>query len=419
MSDSPTSLVAIGLSHRTASLEVRERVAVGGDDLPNLLTGLCATGAIAEAMVVSTCNRVEGYVVATGPREAAVAAFRARMGLPESASYVIDGEAAVRHLFRVCSSLDSLVLGEAQILGQMKEATATARAAGTVGPVLDQCLARAFKVAKRVRTETAIARSVVSVGHVAVELARSIFGELKAVSVLLVGAGKMGVLAARHLASNGAEKVLVANRTFERGRLLAEQHGWSASAYDDLPLLLQAVDVVICSTGAQRPILGRELVERAMRKRRYRPLFLIDIAVPRDVEASVAEVDDVYLYNIDDLEQVSRSNAAGRVEAAGEAEVIVESEVVAFERWRRERLAAPVIRRVREQALKAAAAEAEKALRLLPGLDARGQETVRKLAEIVATRLTRAPIEALKGAALDGDAAGLAEAAATLFDLDG
>jgi glutamyl-tRNA reductase len=415
--DSTAGLLAVGLSYRTAPLEVREQAAIPADALPGLLRDLVATGVVAEAVVVSTCNRVEGYFVAEGATDTAIAAIRERLRIPEASSYQHEGERAINHIFRVASSLDSLVLGEAQILGQVKEAFAVAREAGTVGPVLDQCMARAFKVAKRVRTETPIAKSVVSVGHVAVELARTIFGSLGGVSVLLVGAGKMGLLAARHLATHGAEKVLVTNRTFERGRLLAERHGWSASAYDDLPLLLQAVDVVICSTGAPRPIIVRDMVEKAMKKRRFRPLFLIDIAVPRDIEAAVGEVDDVYVYNIDDLEQVSRSNAAGRADAAKAAEAIVKHEVSAFERWRRERVAAPVIRQIREHALAVAAAEADKALRHLNGLDSKGQETVKKLAEVIASRLSRAPIEALKNSAGSRHGDSLAAAAATLFEL--
>lgn len=416
-SGSTSGLVVVGLSHHTASVDIRERAAVPADNIPGLLRSLVASGAVSEAALVSTCNRVECYFSPSTTVDAAVTEVRRQLSLPAAASYVHDGVAALRHLFRVSSSLDSLVLGEAQILGQVKEAIGIAREAGTVGTVLEHCTSRAFRLAKRVRTDTPIARSVVSVGHVAVELARTIFGDLAGVSVLLVGAGKMGVLAARHLRSHGAQKVLVTNRTFERGRLLAEQHGFSASAYDDLPILLQAVDVVICSTGAPRPIITRELVERASRKRRFRPLFLIDIAVPRDIEASVGDVDDVYLYNIDDLEQVSRSNATGRVEAAHTAETMVEEEVAAFERWRRERLAAPTIRAIRENALEAASLEAEKALKHLSGLDAKGQETVRKLAEVIASRLTRAPIEALKASAGSRSGDELADAASTLFGL--
>ncbi len=408
--------VALGLSFRTASVDVRERCAIPAEELPDRLQHLVARGLAHEVVLVSTCNRVECYALV--PAATDVGALRESMGLPAEHVQVREGDAAIGHLFRVAASLDSLVLGEAQILGQVKEAVSVARAAGTFGSGLDPIFSRAFRLAKRVRTDTAIARSVVSVGHVAVELARTIFGALDGTSVLLVGAGKMGVLAARHLKAHGASKVLVANRTFERGRALAEQHGFSASAYDDLPLLLQAVDVVICSTGAPRPILTRPMIQAVMKKRRYRPLFLIDIAVPRDVEAGVGEVDDVYLYNIDDLEEVSRANAGGRAEAAREAETLVQSETEAFVRWRRERLHAPVIRALRESALETAAAEAEKALKMLPGLDDRGQDTIRKLAEVIANRLTRAPIEVLKERA--GTRAGdqLAAAALELFDLD-
>jgi len=412
-------IVVVGMNHRTVPVDVRERYAIAADDIPEVCRLLVEHESIAEAVVLSTCNRVEIYAACAdgAPHSEALAAARARIGPPVSGIYSHAGAQALTHLFRVGSSLDSLVVGEPQILGQVKEAYGIARSAGTLGGVLEGCFSRAFRTAKRIRTHTDIARSAVSVGHVAVELAKTIFGEVSETQVLLIGAGKMGVLAARNLADSGARKVLVANRTFERGEALADRYGWTASSYGDLPYLLQAVDVVICSTGSPRPVLTRELVESAVRKRRYRPLFLIDIAVPRDIEPACSDVDDVYLYNIDDLEEVSRTNQAGRQEASRKAEELITAEIGSFERWHREREAAPLIKALREQALGTAASEAEKALRRMPGLDEASAQTVRKLAEIVANRILIGPVTTLKRASGSPRGSELAAALAEAFGL--
>ena len=394
-------LVVVGINYRQAALDERERYAVPRDDVPRVCRELTSNGAIAEAVVLSTCNRVEIYAIpraGKGGNEAA-AAVRTSLGPASNAFYTIVGLEAVRHLCRVSGSLDSMVVGEPQILGQGKEAFEIAKEAGTVGPALHGTFARAFKAAKRIRTETDIAKAAVSVGHVAVELAKTIFGDVSQTNVLLVGAGKMGVMAANHLASNGAKRVLVANRTYERGKALADLHGWTASAYEDLQFLLASVDVVICSTGAPRPILNKAFIQPAVKQRRFRPLFLIDIAVPRDIDRDCGELDGVYLYNIDDLEQVSRQNASGRAAAAVAADRIVHEEVEAIGRWHRERLAAPTIQALRDKALAVAAAEAEKTIKMLPGLDEKGAATVQKLAEVIASRLIRGPMTALKRAA--------------------
>ncbi len=390
------------------------------DSIPARLQEVVDRDDVAEAVLLSTCNRVELYLAPTesaDSREVA-AAGRALLGPPSSSVYAHTGRDAATHLFRVSGSLDSMVLGEPQILGQVKEAFARANDAGTVGTILNGCFNRAFKSAKRIRTETAVARAAVSVGYVAVELAKTIFGALEDVSVLLVGAGKMGILAAKNLSDSGAKRVQVANRTFERGKAVADRFGWSASAYGDLPILLGAVDVVICSTGSPHAVLTPDMIKVAVKKRRYRPLFLIDIAVPRDIDPGCGQFDDVYLYNIDDLEEVSRTNRANRAEAVDQAEEIVVQESLSFERWSRERRAAPTIKMLRQKALSDAAAEAAKTLKMLPGLDEKGAATVQKLAEVIASRLIRGPIAALKNGAGSAEGDDLAALVQQLYDLE-
>jgi glutamyl-tRNA reductase len=392
------NLVVVGISHRSMPVELRERFVIPADELPGLCQDFVSNESVSEAVILSTCNRVEVYLACTESFHipAATQLARRQFSAPNKGIYTYVGKDAVNHLFRVSSSLDSLIVGEAQILGQVKEAYEVAFTAGTMGPVLQAVFSRAFRAAKRIRTHTDIARSAVSIGHVAVELARQIFGDLAGVSALLVGAGKMGVLAARHLSQHGAKKVLVANRTFDKGRALALKHGWSSSSTDDIPLLLQAVDVVICSTGSPDPILTYEIVRAAVRKRRYRPLFLIDIAVPRDIESRCSEIEDVYLYNIDDLEGVSRTNAEGRLEAAERADTMLRQELVAFEQWQRERAAAPTIQKLREKQLETARREAERALKRLPELDDDAQLVVHKLAEVMVSRMLHGPMTMLK-----------------------
>ena len=411
--------VVVGINHKSAGLDIREQYAVASEQLPVRLATLRARDEVAEVAILSTCNRVEYYVMCPPGVSArdTTPVIRKALGPAHPGIYAHAGREAMKHLLRVSASLDSLVLGEPQILGQVKEAYSTAFDAGTVGPGLKSAFERAFKAAKRVRSETAIARSAVSVGYVAVELAKTIFGSVDEVGVLLVGAGKMGILAAKNLSDSGAKRVQVANRTFERGQQVASRFGWAASAYSDLPLLLQDADVVICSTGSPRPVITATMVRAAAKKRRYRPLFLIDIAVPRDIEPGCGDVDDVYLYNIDDLEEVSRTNAKGRIDAAREAEVIVGSELLSFEKWSRERRAAPTIKALREKALGLANAEADKTSRMM-GLDDEASSKIHKLAEVIAMRLIRGAMTTLKksaGGPGSDDVAGIVQ---ELFELE-
>ena len=358
-------LCVVGLSHRTAPVEVRERVAFAEDALGGALKQAVTLPGVGEAMIVSTCNRVELYAgvdADDSPEQLARLLIEGR-SLSESLRthlYSHDGEAALTHLFRVAASLDSMVLGEPQILGQVKEAFALATTHGTIGPLLQKALPRAFAVAKRVRSETEIARSSASIASAAVDLARQIFGSLSGRQVLVVGAGKMGALSAKHLMSSGIAELVVVNRTQARAEALASSLGGRAAAWDELDALLGKADIVLCSTGAAEPVIARQRVERVMKTRRGRWLFFIDIAVPRDVEPSVGEIGNVYLYDVDALEEVVARNRAGRASEASEAEDMVREEVRRFAALERAAGVVPVIKALRARFHEVALAEVER-----------------------------------------------------------
>jgi len=326
-------LCVIGLSHRTASVELRERATIPGTELPSTLARLHAVPGVHEVMVLSTCNRVELYA-AVADESAVPERLRAALllGRPhaaelERALYVHEDQAALRHLFRVASSLDSMVVGESQILGQVKEAFQLAVDAGTVGVVLQRVVPHAFSVAKRVRSETEVARSSASVASVAVELARQIFGDLKNRAVLVVGAGKMGDLSAKHLKAAGVNDLHVVNRSPGRAEELAARLGGRAHPWEELDRLLQKADIVLCSTGAPEPVIRRDRVEKVMKVRRGRWLFFIDIAVPRDIDPAVGEIEEVYLYDIDTLEQLAEEARGRRQLQIEQCERIIDSQL--------------------------------------------------------------------------------------------
>lgn len=403
-------LSVLGMSHKTAPLAERERFAVSADELPALLRELRDLPSVAEVVVLSTCNRVEAWVVPAvrsvqdgvpDVRSDLVSALVAARGLPASLLdreiYWLDGEDAVRHLFRVASSLDSMVVGEPQILGQVKEAASQAREAGTVGPVLGRILDRAFGAAKRVRTETGIAQKTVSIGSVAVDLARRIFDRLGETKVLLVGAGKMAEATARSLASAGAGRVYVANRSYDRAASLAARHGWRARSLEELSDLLVESDVVITSTGSARPILGLDLARKVMRQRKYRPLFLVDIAVPRDVAVEVGELDGVYLYNVDDLEGLSRQNLEERRHDAEKAEDLVSREVAELDQWFRSLQVKPTLVAIRRRAEDVAKDELGRTLdKRLPHLGEEDRKALEKMLEAVVSKLLHPTMSALR-----------------------
>jgi len=422
-----SELFVVGISWRTAPVAVRERLAFREEELVPVLRAMTHELPVAEALLVSTCNRVEVYGVSRPGQDptASVRRFLAEQrGLPpgEVADVIYDhrGTEAVRHVFRVASALDSLVLGEAQILGQLKEAYAVAGGAGTSGPVLGRCLERAFGVAKRVRTETQIARGAANVSTVAVELAGRVFGDLGGKRVLVVGAGKMSRLAARHLYTQGAKEIVVTNRSPAKAEALAGEIDGIAKPWADLEGLLADADVVISSTGAREPILTRAVFKKVTKARRWRPMMVIDIAVPRDAEPAIADFDGVYLFDIDDLEKVVAANLAERAKAAEQAGKIVEHETGQFEHWLSSQGVVPTIRALRTRFNQIADAEVQKALDQLGRREhspAQQRELVQRVVHLVVNKLLHQPTAALRQASRD-EATLRAEVLCELFGLE-
>ncbi len=410
-------LYMVGLSHKSAPIEVRERVALGADELRSALQQLRASEGVQEAFVVSTCNRVEVFVEAEA-ETAACHFFTSRTAEAREHLYVKAGADAVRHLFRVASSLDSMVVGEQQILGQVKEAYGLASGVQAAGSYMSRLCNRAFATAKRVRTETGIGRGATSMSQVAVDLVEKIFGDLKGRAILLVGAGKMGALSAKALRVLGADRVLVTNRSPERGQALADQVEGEFHPWSELEQLLVDADVVIVSTGAPSYVITADMIQAAKRRRRHRNLCLIDLAVPRNVDPACAELDDVFGYDVDDMQKVVSANHLARQEEAVSAEAIVEAEVIAFTREREARAALPVLVTLRQRAEAIARAEAERTVQKAGGaLDPRARASVEAMAQAIINKLLHLPTVKLKAAAATGESA-LAGAAAELFGLD-
>jgi glutamyl-tRNA reductase len=418
------ALFVAGLSHRNAPVELREQLAVETDKLRGLLHDVLGAGVMREALILSTCNRVEVYGVAETPGPARVEAFRhlcRHRGLEPAAVepllYTHLDEDAVRHAFRVAASLDSMMVGEPQILGQVKEAFAVAQACETVGPVLHRLFSQAFAVAKRVRTETEIARHAVSVSFAAVELAKKIFSGLGGRAVLLLGAGKMGMLAARHLVDQGAYPVYVTNRTWARAQEMARTLAGTAVPMEELFTAMAAVDIVITSTGAPEPLVRREAVERLMRARGARPLFFIDIAVPRDVEASVNGLDDVYCYDIDDLRQVVDANVRERVREAQRAEALIDREVARHVARQSDQEIIPTIVSLRERLEDIRQAEVGRALARLPEASPETRAAIEALSSAIVNKILHAPITKLRESSRAGAGRSWLELVHDLFGL--
>ena len=398
-----TTLFVAGLSHRTAPVEVREPLAMEEDKLRELLRELCATGMLTEAVIVSTCNRVELYGVAAVPGEARGVTFRRLCryrGLDpatvEPLLYTHVDDDAVRHLFRVAASLDSMLVGEPQIVGQVKDAFALAQSSETVGPALHRLFTQAFAVAKKVRAETEIARHAVSVSFAAVELAKKIFEGLQGRAVMLVGAGQMGELAARHLVEQGAFPIYVVNRTWSRAQDLARALSGTAVPFDELQTAMSAVDIVVTSTGSPVPIIDVALVQRVMHGRPGRPLFFVDIAVPRDVEAAVNTLEDVYCYDVDDLRQVVDANMRERRREAQRAETLVDREVGKFAARLRDGDVVPTIVSLRERLEAIRIAEVEKTMARLADASPETRAAIEALSTGIVNKILHAPITKLR-----------------------
>lgn len=411
-------LVAIGLNHQTAPLSVREKLAFPAETLPGALESLVNSRAATEAAIVSTCNRTELYCASPDPA-APTRWLSAFHGLaPEEIApylYRLEAPEAARHAFRVASGLDSMVLGETQILGQIKDAVRTAERVGTLGSLLNGLFQKTFAVAKEVRSRTAVGASSVSMSAAAVKLAEQIFPTIGELNVLFIGAGEMIELVATHFAARQPACITIANRTLERGQKLAERFGGEAVTLSELPDQLQRFDVVVSSTASQLPIIGKGLVERAIKARRHRPMFMLDLAVPRDIEAEVDGLDDVFLYTVDDIAGIVEVGREARQLAAEEAETIIQARVTEFSEWLKKREAAPLIRTLRDKAEATRQAALETALKQL----ARGlppEKVLEQLSVQLTNKLMHPPTEALSGRGGSGHE-GLAEAVACLYRL--
>jgi glutamyl-tRNA reductase len=361
-------LLTCGVNHHTAPVSIRERVAFPADILMRALADITGRKLVREAAILSTCNRTEVYC-STGEPDGVVdwmADFHSLK--PQEVRpylYLLPNDQAVKHAFRVASGLDSMVLGETQILGQMKQAADKAQEAGTLGLLLNKLFHRTFSVAKEVRTATEIGANTVSMSAAAVTLAERIFPSISDQAVMFIGAGEMVELVATHFAAKNPGRLMVVNRTVERARELANRYGGEAAALTSLPELLPQFDIVVTSTASPLPIVGLGLVERALKIRKHRPIFMVDLAVPRDVEAEVSELDDVYLYSVDDLGEVVRAGHDARHAKVDQAEAIIDASVHEFMHWLDTRRAVPTIRALRDHAERLRRHEMEKAHKLL------------------------------------------------------
>ncbi len=394
-------LFALGVNHTTAPLSIREHVAFQSESLGQALHDLVAHHPVKEAAILSTCNRTELYCNTAEPQAALNWLAQYHRLQPEAIrpyTYSLDSNGAVKHAFRVASGLDSMVLGEPQILGQMKQAVKIAEHAGTLGTLLHKLFQKTFAVAKEVRTTTDIGASSVSMAAASVKLAQRIFGDLRPLKVLLIGAGEMIELCAEHFAAQKPASITVANRTLERGTALAQRLGGKAIMLSALPEHLADYDIIVTCTASQLPIVGLGMVERAIKARKHRPMFMVDLAVPRDVETEVAELDDVFLYTVDDLAQIVQEGLGNRQQAAAEAEAIIDIRVDSFMHWLQTREAVPTIRALRDQAERTRRHEMEKALKML----ARGddpQHVLEQLSNALTNKFLHAPSHALNTSA--------------------
>ena len=420
------TLFVAGLSHRTAPVELREQLALEEDKIREILADLTGRGLLDEVMILSTCNRVEVYGVAAVPGEARSAAF-GRLGIHrglawrdlEPLLYTVTGEEAALHAFRVAASLDSMVLGEPQILGQVKDAFALAQSAGAAGPVLHALMSQAFSAAKRVRSETEVGRLAVSISYAAVELARKIFEGLAGKAVLLVGAGEMSELAARHLVDQGALPLYVTNRTWSRAQELARGLGGIPVPFDQMPATLGMVDIVITSTAAPEPIVTAAHARAALAARRGRPLFFIDIAVPRNVEPAVNDVENVFCYDVDDLRSVVEANLKERQREAVRAQALLEREVAKFAERLQDLEVVPTIVSLRDKLEAIRRAELQRALGRLPAADEETRRVMESLSQSIVNKMLHAPMVKLKDSSRAGHGRRWTEMISELFGLRG
>ncbi|MEE9612888.1 MAG: glutamyl-tRNA reductase [Desulfatiglandales bacterium] len=418
-------IVTIGMNHKTASVELRECLARDPGNTATALVSIRKLKCVKEGVFLSTCNRVEAIYTTEDPVDArnSMVSLLSQLGdIPEhsflSSLYTHEDMEAVRHIFRVASSLDSMVVGEPQILGQIKDAYQQATNEKTSGVILNRLMHKAFHVAKRVRTETGVSDAAVSISYAAVELAKKIFYDLSGKKILLIGAGEMAELAARHLMSHGVDSITVANRTFERAVEMAESFNGSPVYFEEIGPQLLDVDIVITSTASTEYVVNHDQVKNSLKKRRNRPLFFIDIAVPRDVEPKVNDLGNVYLYDIDDLKGVVELNIVQRQQEAVKAERVVEEEVIKFEKWLKTLEVVPTIISLREKAETIRHAEMKKTLSDLEQLNPAQMKAIETLTLTNTEKIINDPILVLKRKADRPTRDNYLDIARKLFNLD-
>jgi len=420
-----SDIVIIGLNHKTAPVEIRECLAFSGPETDSALEGLRKYTAIDEVLMVSTCNRVE-VLLTTKTMPAAIEAVKSFLSefkkvdpqKFDTSLYIHNGDEAVRHIFRVSSSLDSMMVGEPQILGQIKAAYQDATRKKTTGVILNRLMHRTFFVAKRVRSETGIGDHAVSISYAAVELGRKIFGSLEGKKVLLIGAGEMAELAVEHLIRHKVGDIFVANRTFERGVALAEQFRGRPIRFEEIPTQLQQADIIIASTGAPGFVIGPEHIKGIMRGRRNRPLFFIDIAVPRDIDPQINRLPNVYVYDIDDLQGVIEENIEDRNREAIKAERIVDEAVIRFRQWIESLNVVPTIMALQKKLDTIAKAELDKTLDTMNHLTEHDREAIGRMTQAMLHKILHNPILWLKREGGGNDRAALLDITRKLFKLD-
>jgi glutamyl-tRNA reductase len=420
------NIIVVGLNHRTASVALRERLAVPDSRLPQALATLKGGSGIDEALILSTCNRVELYAVVRDTAQGFGSLKEYLLKIAPTVSvedivpylYYFDGDEAIRHLFRVTSSLDSMVVGEPQILGQVKEAFEAALIQKTTGVVLNKVLKKAISVGKRVRSETGIAANAVSVSYAAVELAKKIFQNLTGKTVMLIGAGEMAKLAARHLMQAGMQNVMITTRNYELAVDVAKRFNGLPVPFHDFLREMSNADIVICSTGSDSYLVGAEDVQKALWMRRNQPMFLIDISVPRNIDPEVGSLDNAYLYNIDDLQGHVDKNLEQRRQEAMKAEDLVTAEVMLINKWIKSLEVLPTILALRRKAGDIQKAEVSRILSKLGPLSPRQQDLIEELASAISNKLLHGALVALKAEADSANGPLFAEIAQRLFDLE-
>jgi glutamyl-tRNA reductase len=420
------SIIVVGLSHKSAPIEVREKLNFPENTLPDALRKLMTYEGVRESLIVSTCNRVEIYA---SVQDSATGVDRIKQfisdyhGLSreslEQSLYVYPDAQGVRHTFRVASSLDSMVVGEAQILGQLKDAFDISLKTKTTSTILNKLIKKAISVAKRVRTETKLAEGAVSISTAAVELAKKIFGDLEGKTVMLLGAGEMAELAAQHLLGNGVKNIMVANRTFERAEELALEFKGDAIRFEHFPDALVMIDILICATGAPKYVVNRDIIAKAIKERRHKPIFLIDISNPRNIDPEVDKEDNVYLYDIDDLQSKVDVNTEGRSKEAAKAEELISLEVETYLQWERALDAVPTIVDLREKVEDFRKRECDKTLASLNSISDDQKRAIEAMSQAIVNKLLHAPLVVLKQAAsTPGEGDATIAVARRLFNLD-